>query len=191
MRFEQAFIEEFYLIKQALTPSIIEQNVEKTAALLSNAINFGRNILASPAVRNAGGTFRNALSEGWHGVQGNKNNWFGVKGITVAGTGLGAADALNEEDYSGQGRSRAERLATLGAGTIGGLAGGSLIKHQFGKGRLGGLANNILPMASSIAGQSLAEKTVSTPFKPFRSAQNQQKNLANTNQDLTLTNTNS
>jgi hypothetical protein len=173
MSFEQSFIRELYLIKQA--------------GLISNAMNYGRKIISSPITKNVGNTAKNALSEGWNGVDGNKNRWFGAKGLMVAGGATQLPGALSEEDPTGQGRTRAERLTTFGAGQLGNLAGGSLIKHQFGKGLIGGAANMALPMASSIAAQNLSEKMVSIPFKPFRSVQNQQKNLASQQQDLTLT----
>lgn len=172
----------------------IGSEIEKLAFLgaLRGGMNTLGNFFKSPGVANAAKRVKDvggeALSLGWHGakdIEGGVNNWvtntgnaFGVKNkilgkiplpgaktMTALGTAAQVPDALSEEDMTGQGRSRAERMLTLGAGTAGGLAGGSLTAKR----NLGRFGNIAAPMAGSILGQTMAEKAVSVPFKPFRS----------------------
>jgi hypothetical protein len=170
--------------------SLVEE-FKKIAGLLDMAAKGLSYIKNSPQLGQAGNIARNSLASGWHGLKEDPNKWYGTvkrnilgkdrtvlaypgaKAMTVGFTGLQLPGALQEEDPTGQGRSRAERLLQLGAGTVGGLAGGSLINKNIG-GAKGMLAQGLTGMA----GQTLAEKAVSIPFKPFR-AKNKPQELRN------------
>ena len=91
----------------------------------------------------------------------------GAKSMMAIPTALMAAQALRKRDPSGQERSRSERLSGLAANTVGGLA-GSAAAMRLLKGR-GGLAGAIAaPMIGGMLGSSLAEKTVTAPFRAAR-----------------------
>lgn len=179
---------------------IIATEFEKLASLglIANGLSAAKNFLSNSAtIGKAGNIFRNALATGWHGnkdLPGGINRWYGktnigklpiyypgAKTMTSLFTAMQLPDALAKEDPTGQGRSRAERLAVLGAGQIGNLAGGSLINKN-----LGSTMNSIAPMVTGMAGQYLAEGAASIPFKAFR-AKKPKIELQSPTQNLQLT----
>ncbi len=88
----------------------------------------------------------------------------GAKSMMAVGTALQARDAFQQEDPTGQGRSRAERGTGLAGGTAGGLLGtGMLMRSGFGR------KHPIIgSMVGGIGGTIAGEKLTTLPFKKRR-----------------------
>lgn len=159
------------------------------------------------------GTLKHWTREGWHnpmgggvpqanaapagsfsarhpGWMGSSKRWgkipVGMKSMTVGMTALQLPGALKTEDPSGQGKSRAERVADLGGQTVGGLtaagAANAAVKRlnlQAGRGmksalqagagtalRRGGrfMGRNALVFGLPMAGALAAGKIMASPF---------------------------
>lgn len=166
-----AFGEEVALIKHA--------NLSNLASFGQKALGLGRKALSM------GG---DAVYKGWHGFGRGADaavrakdgtRWLGMKGLTVGFTASQLPDALKEEDPSGQGRSRSERIARLAGNTIGGLAtAGALGNRSFGPkgpGAMKGLArfgtNAAVQIGVGTAGVMAGEALASAPFKLLKKNQ--------------------
>lgn len=100
------------------------------------------------------------------GWMGKKDTWrrhlpIGGKSITVGLTAATLPGALQKEDPLGRERSRLHRVAQLGAGTLGGLAGVGAVMKPGGIGFL-------RSAAGGIGGSIVAERLVSKPFQRAR-----------------------
>jgi len=116
------------------------------------------------------------VAKGWKdiGGQGARGGWFGKadtwrrhipvggKTLTAVGTAAAVPGVMKARDPLGRERSRTERATTLGAGTLGGLAGFGAALGRSGK------AGIIKSMVGGIGGAMGAEYLASKPFQAAR-----------------------
>lgn len=144
----------------------------KAARFGAREAKFSKNLARRPNE----GVVGHAMRKGWAdvgGVHGSRGGWYGAKDtwreklpvggktMTVGFTAAGLPSALKKEDPTGRGRSRAERLAQLGAGTLGGIAGVGAVM----KGKSPGLLRS---MVGGFGGGIAAEHAASLPFRQAR-----------------------
>lgn len=96
---------------------------ELTSIIMTKTANVGGGL---PTPNYGGGAkpfLGDSLKRGWQ-----QGGGFG-KAMTGVGVGLSLPGALAEQDPSGQGKSRPERLAEVGGATMGGLVGGGAMSN--------------------------------------------------------------
>lgn len=125
--------------------------------------------IAGGLARSAMGGAKNLLKQNWNSM-GTFDKALTV-GLPLATTG---ATMFNKKDQMG--RSRAERLATMGGNIAGGMMGmqlGNNLTKGLGSGRLAGAAKFLGSTAGAIGGSVLGERVTAAPFNTFKKAPSQ------------------